>query len=788
MKNLVLLPVFLICLSEISYSQVVRGKITDIETNTIIEGATVLLDSSRQAITDEKGNYRFENVAVGRHVVKVFLMGYKVQVAPEVVVNSGKETILNIGLEPSVVKMKEVVVSGLGGGKEASNELALISARSFSPEEAARYAGSRSDPARMASNFAGVQGADDSRNDLVIRGNSPMGVLWRVEEVDITNPNHFASPGTTGGAVSVLNEKVFGRSDFFTAAFPAEYGNATAGVFDVHFRNGNSEKHEFSGQFGFLGTEVLAEGPLSKEKGSSYLISYRYSTLKLFDALNIKIGTEAVPAYQDGSFKINLPLKNAGHLSVFGIGGKSSIDILVSTQDSPDDVEIYGLKDRDQYFRTSLGMAGVSWSKNYSEKIFSKLVVAGYYCNANSHHDLVVRDSAFQIAAITPKLGYRFITVRPSLAYTVTNRFSNAFLMKAGLRADVPFFDLKDSIFYESVQVWDRRTDFKGNTILVQPFVQFKYRFTDEMNVTAGLHSQWHQVSSSLSLEPRAAFKYRNFSLGYGLHSQTQTYYGYYQQQKNMQGQYVLINDKIGFTKSHHMVGGYTFRKLEGWNTKAEVYYQYLFDIPVERRQSSYSMINQGSIFNRLYPDSLKNEGTARNYGVEITIEKFFSKTFFLLATASVFDSKYVGSDGVERNTDFNGRFATNVLTGKEFAFGSKKNRFLSTGIKVTWAGGRRFTPADAFASAQRQELVVYDHLRNSKQFRNYFRTDMKLGLKLNAAKTTHEIGLDLVNVFNTKNVLDQVYAPDPTKVDDNPLKEEYQLGFLPIFFYKIDF
>ena len=173
--------------------------------------------------------------------------------------------------------------------------------------------------------------------------------------------------------------------------------------------------------------------------------------------------------------------------------------------------------------------------------------------------------------------------------------------------------------------------------------------------------------------------------------------------------------------------------------------------------------------------------------GAEITIEKFFSKDFFFMVTASVFDSKYKGSDGVERNTDFNGKFAINGLLAKEFKVGKNKNSILTTGTKVTYAGGRRYTPADTAASAIAGELVGVDSLRNTKQFKNYFRWDVKIGFRANKKKVTHEFGLDLVNVLNTKNVLSLTYIPN-TKNPTDVIREDYQLGFLPLFYYKIDF
>ena len=122
----------------------------------------------------------------------------------------------------------------------------------------------------MAANYAGVSGTNDSRNDIIIRGNSPIGILWRLNGIDIPNPNHFGNAGTTGGPISILNNNTLGNSDFITGAFAADYGNATSGVFDLKMREGNNEKKEFTAQIGFNGFELGAEGPFSKKEFSEY--------------------------------------------------------------------------------------------------------------------------------------------------------------------------------------------------------------------------------------------------------------------------------------------------------------------------------------------------------------------------------------------------------------------------------------------------------------------------------------------------------------------------------------
>ncbi len=245
------------CLTEVSaqsLTQTIRGKVIDKQSKSPLPGATIQLmgvEPIQGTLADEEGNFRLSQVPVGRRTLKVRYVGYNEQIISDLVIGSAKEVIVTIELEESLVQTEEVVVTADTEKDKANNELAFISARTFNIDETRRYAGNRNDPARMAANFAGVSGADDARNDIIIRGNSPIGLLWRLEGIAIPNPNHFSGLGTTGGPVSILNNNLLTSSDFFTSAFPAEYGNATSGVFDIKMRPGNNEQHELTGQVGF---------------------------------------------------------------------------------------------------------------------------------------------------------------------------------------------------------------------------------------------------------------------------------------------------------------------------------------------------------------------------------------------------------------------------------------------------------------------------------------------------------------------------------------------------------
>src|SRR5258706_3976780 len=497
--------------------------------------ATVALfaDSSvmkEGALSDTNGYFRIERVSLGRYFLKALLLGYTPVWVSDVIVNSGKETIVNVALEESLTELKAVEISGVVKN-EALNDMAMGSARMFSVDETNRYAGSRSDPGRMARNFAGVQGSDDARIDIGVRGNSPLGVLWRINGIDVPNPNHFAVPGTTGGGVSMINSKSIDNSDFLTGAFPAEFGNSVAAVFDLKFRNGNDEKQEYSAQLGFLGTELSAEGPLSKEKKSSFQFAYRYSTLQLFESFKIKIGTQAVPDYQDLSFKINFPKNN---FSVFGIGGTSRINILVSKYTGPVK-EIYGENNQDQDFRTSLGMIGVSKMIIMKNNAYWKFTFGYQKSKAFANDDYDYRNSQFLIDSIVPDIRYNFLTGRLSGDFSFNKKYNAASSIKTGVSVVRMDFDLQDSTYNRAEYAYKRRLDFKGDTYLLQPYLQYKHKFSERFILNAGLHGQLLTLNNSAAIEPRVGLRWnlkdnQSLNIAAGLHSQIQPYYIYFHQ------------------------------------------------------------------------------------------------------------------------------------------------------------------------------------------------------------------------------------------------------------------
>lgn len=777
-------------------TQTVTGRVVDADTKVGLAAATVLVEtaSGLGATTDELGYFEIKEVPIGRHRFVIEYVGYESSVRDNIMVTSGKSVDLTVMLVEAANVMDATVINRKKSKFKTKNEMVTVSSRRFEAEEAERYPGSRQDPARMAQNYAGVAGTDDQRNDIVVRGNSPLGLLWRFEGVDIFNPSHFAVAGSTGGPISMLNNKLIGSSDFMTSAFPAEYGNGISGVFDLSLRNGNYKKAEYSGQFGLFGTEILAEGPINKKKKSSFLVSYRYATFSIFSALNIDLGTDAVPQYQDLNFKLNFPGKK-GEFSVFGVGGLSSIDIVFSDDEAPTK-EIYGEKDRDQYFRTNMGVVGLKWKRQLSKSKTLDLVIAQNVQQILSNHDKILRDpDTFTRYVLVPVSRSRMLHGKTTAHGSITKKFSPRSSLKSGVIVDVYGINYLDSVRNERDFTWSELLNNKSNPFMARAYSSWKYRINSNVTLNAGLHAMHFSQSNSNLIEPRIGVKWRRkpsetIGVGYGLHSQIQPLYVYFTQTvDSLSHTFGTHNNDIGPTRSHHAVLSYQKIVKKDLRVRAEVYYQRLFNVPVEVLTSSFSLLNQGSGFTRFFPDVLENTGTGVNKGVELTIEKTFSKNYYFMATGSLYDSRYKGSDGVERNTDFNGNFIVNGLAGYEYKFGKEDKNALIFGTKYTVGGGKRYSPIDTLATREDgANVIIVDAERNIFQFDNYSRWDVKIGVRINTKKTTHEISIDVANVLDTKNVLKESYFDDPENPGSKIFAKEYQLGRLPNFWYKFNF
>ncbi len=767
-----------------SFTQNIKGIITDSETKIPLTGANVVLlnsDPQKGTISGQDGHFKLADVSVGRYDIAVSYLGYEGALIPNILLASGKEVYLEIQLTESVSKLEEVVVSANRKKDLPLNSMAAVSARAFNVEETQRYAASFFDPARMAQSFAGVATADDENNEIVIRGNSAMGLLWRLEGIEIPNPNHFSNgEGGSGGGICMISNAVLSNSDFLTGAFPAEYGNATSGIFDLKFRNGNYDKTEFSVQAGILGLQASAEGPLVKNSAASWLVNYRYSSLTILDKAGIKFGGDnaLAPDFQDINFKINIPTSKYGRFSIFGIGGISY------TGDN-------AIQDTSRW---------VYWSDRLQERENHRTGVIGFSHFFNlANGNTWIRNT---LAVSTEENGMHQDTLDYSLDFHDVNNeiFINNSIRYSGLihhkinarnviRAGVIYSRLSFDLYKYGLKwdkgIFEQSIDQSGSTSVFQSYLQWQRKFSDNLTFNAGLHFTDQLLNQSTALEPRASLKYQlnprqSLSFGFGMHSRVLPPSINLAQKPIPGGGFEQPNRELGLLKAMHYVAGYDQSIADNLRLKAELYLQCLFDVPVAADSSFVSAINENSGFTN---EKFVNKGKGRNYGLELTLERFFDKDIYFLVTTSLFQSEYLALDNVWRNTRFNGNYIFNVLGGKEFRTGKNKQNTWCLNSRIIWRGGYRTIPIDLDASVLRNETVLIGDKAFTRRAPDYFRLDFGAGFRKNKARYSWALNLDLQNLTNRLNLYQEYYS-----AADQRIKRYTYSGLIPNLNYKVDF
>ncbi|MCX6271784.1 MAG: TonB-dependent receptor, partial [Bacteroidetes bacterium] len=691
-------------------SQTVRGTILDADSKMPLIGANIIIVGTKPLIgtaTNLNGRFRLENVPIGRINLQLSYLGYESKYISDIIVNSGKEVVLDLTMQESVVKLNEFVVVANKNKGEATNEMSLISSHSVSLEETGRYTGGMSDPSRVVSNFAGVACTPDGSSDIIVRGNSPKYMQWRLDGIEITSPYHFDDQNASFGALTALNNDLLATSDFYSGAFSPEYGDVLSSVFDVKLRTGNNEKFEAAAGLGIMGTDITVEGPFKKGYAGSYLVNYRYSAISLIKKLGL-VDVAGVLDYQDATFKVVLPTKKAGTFSFFGLGGVNGFsmrNMKASDLDTPGKIKSADIS-RDYDKSAYLANLGMNHTLTINNNSFIKTSLS---FSENGFNDDVFEMKIIKIHNSTGEflndsVGERTASFRSRIAnsayrgaITYNNKFNAKNKIQIGTKYTLSVYDYNQSMFNATAAALINVTDFRKNVSSVNNFISWKYSLNEKITIISGVHNMNVLLNNKSTLEPRVAINWRinstnSVHAGYGNHSQMEKIQNYFTRIVQPDGSVTEPNKNLGLLKAHHYVIGYEKHFTEQLVAKAEVYYQHLYNLPVENNDTSYyATINEGIDYRYV---ALVNKGTGKNYGLEITIERFFNKNYYFLINASLFESKYKSLEGVWRNTQYNGNYLGNILCGKEFKnFGKKQNQTIALNAKIFFGGGKKYIP-----------------------------------------------------------------------------------------------
>ncbi len=761
--------------------QTVRGRILDMDTKIPLVGVNVLLGSEgpQQGTTsDENGYFRFNNVAVGRHDIQCSYVGYEPKSLSNIQLISGKEFLATVEMEESVYTISEVRILSRKERSLPINDLAVVSGRSFSAYEVENYPGSLSDISRAAVSFPGVVSTNDGQNHIVIRGNSPKGLQWRLEGIEIPNLNHFSDIGASGGGVNVVSNNMLGGSDFLTSAFPSEYGNALSGVFDLRLRSGNNEKHEQTFQIGFLGTEAMVEGPISKKTNSTYIAQYRYSTLKLVQNLGVTL--ESVPDFQDLSFKIYHPTRKLGVFTLFAIGG-------LSHETGSNGYEM----------NSDMATVGITNSLTLNPKTHLRTVLAfsGRTYSWDSDVNIGTAESPINRIWNTNVLDY---TAKGS--FIVNRKINNKHKLKAGVIYEMAWNDsymgwYSDTLYnwfsdptHSAYQIQNYDHTYVDATVhagTLQTFANWQYRIGEAVTLNTGMHFIQFYLNNNFSVEPRLGVQWKvnprhALSAGFGIHSRKESMTLYTGEFTTHDGVVITPNMDLELSKARHYVLAYNYRIGQHMHLKTEAYYQGLYDIPAYPFPPYFSTLNFDFGFEG---NVLTNYGTGYNTGIEVSLQRYMSNGFYFMLNGTIYDSKYENKLGELLNTKYNGTYASNGLVGKEFKIGAGKQHTLGISSRYLLAGGMRYLPINKEASIANQSTVRYWDNGFTEKVSDYFRIDLLLKFRRNRPRYSGEWSIDMLNILSRQNMLTEYW--------DNNLQDfykEYQNPFILIVSYKIQF
>lgn len=682
-------------------TQNVRGTVLDVASSEPMIGVTILIDNNTQygTVTDMDGNFCIERVPVGRHTVAASYVGYESVVLKEQLLSSGKELVLNLKMRELTTELGEIVVKPRVNKQLPLNEMSQVGARMFSVEEASRYAGGMADPARTASMFAGVA-TGGATNGISIHGNSPQMLQWRIEGIEVNNPNHFAEiTGAGGGIFTSLNGSVLANSDFMTGAMPAEFGNALSGAFDMKMRVGNNTRYEHSVQVGTLGVDVASEGPLGK-KGSraSYLVNYRYSFLEIAKKLHAINMEKETLDYQDLSFKLNFPTQNAGTLSVWFTGLYDNYK-----NELPDKEDWETLWDmNDSHSKQASYAGGVTHSYRFHSGglLRSNIAMTGYYTRLGQNdYDY---DLNLLPCSDARNMGWNLI-----FDLQHQQKFSSRYTMQTGFNHTHYQFDSWMDYIEVVGGPMNRILETDGMTGLTRLYSNHKLELTRNLSAVAGVNLMWFSLNDQWLVEPRVSLSYKatpssTIAVAYALNSRKENIDTYFVRIKaphilvdGHNTQYEEPNKELGLTRSHHISMTYSQRLGDNAMLKVEPYWQYLFDVPVEEG-TTYSIINHTSFFQ---DKALVNEGAGRNYGIDLTLERYLKDGLYGMFTATLFKSEYRDAQGLWHNTRNDRGFITNILGGKEWMVGRDRKNVFGLNGRLTLMGGDRYSPIDENAT-----------------------------------------------------------------------------------------
>lgn len=653
-----------------------------------VPGVTIcIVDTGRCATSDDKGAFTLSNVRVGQQHLQIRAPGLPPYVGGHVEVRAAFDTRIEVALPQidAVVEQVSVTAPAFTPPEEVKTSGFLLASRDIKVA-----AGALQDVSRFAQTLPGVViGSNDFRNDLIVRGGSPLENLFVVDNIEVPNINAFATSASAGGSVGLIDAELIRDVTFLTGGYPAAFGNRVSSVTQLALREGSREESRQMVSVGFLGAGGVLEGPLGKGKGS-WIVSARHSFLDFFTD---DIGVGGVPVIYALNVKLVYDLSERDRVWAVNMTGFDQLRLGATAESDPAESELATLDINYDGYRSAtgvnwqrvfgsrgVGLLGVTQSVSTVDTVYRDLLRAAHPAPPGESLDALIARSP---VIYSEDSGERETTIKYDFtafggvfkkiqAGAAVKRISANYLAIQPLGYGTPWSSSGGR------DVLD--LDFRQVSYDVGAYGQATWDSTPRFGLTVGGRVDRYGYTGTTRVSPRVAASYRlTNTLAW------QGSYGIYHQQTSP----LLLaafpgNDRLDPLRADHYVTGVSWMPDQSLRVSAEGYWKEYRDYPVAAEYQSVTLANIGDTFDvrqSLFP--LASEGRGRAYGVEFVLEKSFTGKWFGQANLALSKTRHAGRNGVLRP----GAFDYPVVASSSGATGWRRGGRSAAGSPTSAAG-----------------------------------------------------------------------------------------------------
>jgi hypothetical protein len=745
--------IFSFCFNlQIIYAQtgLLKGRVYNSINNQGISFASIYIESEKTGvITDVDGYYQIENIKPGTIDLKCSSVGFKEVQISDVIISNIKTTVLDIAMVQNVATLEEVNIRPAEFSKKIESPLSL---RSINAAEIYRNPGGNRDISKVIQILPGVASTVSFRNDIIVRGGAPNENRFYLDGIEVPNINHFATQGSSGGPVGMINVNFIREVDFYAGAFPSNRGNALSSVMEFKQQDGNDQKLSGTFMLGSSDVGLTLDGPLGKK--STFLLSARRSYLQLlFKALSLPF----LPTYNDFQFKQKIKINLKNELTILGLGAFDDFELNQTVNDGIDDQEIIK---RNNYILGNLPVntqwnytAGLNW-KHFSENSYQNIVLsrnqlnnkAAKYFNNINDPDLLIFD--YKSRETENKL--RFENTWRKNDWKINSglgvehvQYSNSTFNKKEVNNTVAIINYESELSFNKYALFMQVSRSFFNVRLSS---SFGLR-TDISDYSSAMANPAEQISPVLSLSYSLTKNINlNFNAGRYFQLPVYTLMGY----RDSSNKLVNKLNKIKYIHANHLVGGIDFFPKPAFKISVEGFYKKYGNYPF-LLSDSITLANLGGDFGVIGNEAALSSSVGRSYGLELFMQQKLSTTIYGILSYTFVRSEFIDKEGRYVPSSWDNRHILNITAGKKF----KRNWEL--GIKFRLLGGAPYTPYNVMLSSRKeiwditqQGIPDWNKLnteRNSVSHGLDIRIDKKWFLK----KWSVNLYLDIQNIYNSQ-------------------------------------